>query len=67
MPQLITSPRSGAQDRPHDGRIAGAVVGDTHERFNDAAALNFVVVLPNDPLFAGHIQDPRICQQSPRC
>ena len=42
--------------RSHDSRIARAIIEDTNQRLDDASALNFVIVLPDHPMFAGHVQ-----------
>ena len=44
------------QARTQDGGVARAVAFDADERFQDASALNFVVVLANRPVFARDVQ-----------
>ena len=49
-------PAARIEHRPHDRRVSGAVVLNTHQRFNDATALNFVIVLANDPVLGRDVQ-----------
>ena len=44
------------EDGSQDGGIAGSVVLGTDQRFDDTPALHFVIVLANDPFFAGDVQ-----------
>jgi hypothetical protein len=43
------------QSRADDCRIAGAIPMDTDQWLDDAAPLNLVVVLPNDPVLASDV------------
>ena len=46
---------AGVHFRANDGGVAGAALADAHDGFDHAAALDFVIVLPNDPVFAGDV------------
>ena len=44
------------QIRTHDCGIRWAIVADADQRFHNAAGLDFVVVLADDPFFAAHVE-----------
>ncbi len=46
----------GMQDRPNNRRIPRSIVFRSDQRLDDAAALDFMVILADDPMFAGNIQ-----------
>ncbi len=46
----------GAENGRHHRRVAGAVVGNTNQWLDDAAALNLMVVLANDPFLAANVR-----------
>ena len=51
------------EHRAQHGRVARAVVGDADQRLDDAAALHFVIVLPDHPFLAGDVQGSEDAQQ----
>ena len=54
---------SRLKQRSNHRRIARAIVLDADHRLDHAAALDFVVVLSDDPLLAGHVQAAEnLCQ-----
>src|SRR5262249_4303489 len=44
------------EQRAQDGRVTRTVVVFAHQGLDDASRLYFVVVLPNDPLFAADVE-----------
>ena len=46
----------GCQVGTDDGGVRRTVVVDADERFDDAAGLDLVVILANDPFFAGNVE-----------
>ena len=52
MPQATAIARSDPGTGRRNGRVARAVVFRADERFDDASALHFVVVLANHPFLA---------------
>ena len=43
------------EHRPKHGRVARTVLPSADQRFDDAAALHLVIVLPDDPFLAGDV------------
>ena len=56
MPQEMTRPRLECQVRTDNGGVRRAIVVDADKRFDNTASLDLVVVLANDPFFAGDIE-----------
>ena len=63
MPQPIARPDVRTQHRHDHRRVAGTVVVHADQRFDDAAALHLVIVLPDDPFLAAHVGRGQDLQQ----
>ena len=63
MPQAITTPRRESSTGRSTAASLGPSFADADQRLHDAAALHFVIVLPNDPFLAGDVRRAEDLQQ----